>query len=167
MPSHTCCDKSSLSSSPSDSSSRCHESFTANQLGTSVNCVTRAPSTVFFVAVMVQTPVPVASPSCVAHLTPQPLTHGEMCFVSEVQVPSRVARLQDLAHFNANLLDNKAVTSSTATSAVGAPLREFVHFDIIKSGVWWVVGEWFFQQSLVIVKCFSRTTTFPPQSRSS
>ena len=58
-----------------------------------------------------------------------------MCWVSDVQFSSRVAHLQDLAHLNSNVLYNKAVTSSTGTSAVGAPLREFVHFDNIKFGV--------------------------------
>ena len=82
-----------------------------------------------------QTHVPIASPSCVVHLIPQPLTHGVMCFVSEVQFSSRVAHLKDLAHLNSNVLYKKAVTSLTGISVVGAPLRDFVHFDIIKFGV--------------------------------
>ena len=135
MPSHTCCDKPSTSSSPVRLVFTLSRILHRHQRGTSVNCVTCALSTVFFVAVMRQTPVPVASPSCVVHLTPQPLTHGVMCFVSEVQFSSRVAHLQDLAHLNSNVLYYKAVTSSTGTSAVGAPRRKFVHFDIIKFGV--------------------------------
>ena len=84
---------------------------------------------------MRQTHVPVASPPCVVHLIPESLTHGVMCFVSVVQFSPRGAHLHDLAHLNSNLLHNKAVTSSTGTSAFGTALRDFVHFDIIKFGM--------------------------------